>query len=91
MYPVYLSTSNTYQAMILHPIHSRPIQCLTNITAPSVLHSIQLPTTVFTAGGSGGSAASAVMPPQPVVTEGSGLTEEEEAEVKTHYVTCGVI
>lgn len=36
------------------------------------------------AGGSDGSASSAVMSPQPVMAEGSGLTEEEEAEVRTH-------
>ena len=38
------------------------------------------------AGGSDGSASSAVMSSPPVMAEGSGLTEEEEAEVRTHNV-----
>lgn len=34
----------------------------------------------------GGSDASAVMSPPPVMAEGSGLTEEEEAEVRIYNV-----
>lgn len=44
------------------------------------------PVVVGLAGGNDGSASSAVMSPQPVMAEGSGLTEEEEAEVRTHNV-----